>query len=795
MTFTLPDFVVIDTEGNPELREIAILDSKGEMIYHAFSEDHPENKNQRVNIKPLSEILQHFQNLVQGKVAVFHYAEHDLKVLTHSCNKAGITWQDVPAKCSWELAKQQFPGLESYALNYLSRQLNIKVDNKIFNPELAHAANYDAAYTYELYLKLKQQDLRKILQEAANPFGNSRVDTPFQEHVDLTCIYHNEFEILKSILRDIKHDRNRQSKGAVVIGEPGSGKTHLMMRMAKELLKTNRLLFIRQPNNADAILFHIYSRVLESLVEKVAGTPYTQLEYIFAHSFTQILKLRESSSRRDLEILASLEDNPLNLYCILGAEGTSKKQDNWVTIEKRIRDWWDKTYAQTGYSADILKGIIKFCTYTQPWRRELVTRWLAANELTSEEAEQVGLQRWNEEISRETFALEALSVLSKLSILDEPLIIVFDQLEGLGLAHNHQILRNFGEAVKEIFTHVCNSLIVINLFPERWEQFQTFFDGSIVDRVSQHVVRLNRPSNLKLRDILTLKLQPINLSLDNLFTFEELEEILNQDSIRAVLNQAADYYRYKVHGIPLPMRVTSRNQQTPESALNQKLLRLENEITALNKVVSALLEVVQVKIPEPELEHYTSDATNHELLNQYLQEKRAVLETEYEKTQIITDSDDIGKLSTIAEAFQTIYPLETGILRLGRRKIPEHIVLKAQKTRVMGFLQCDSNSFTTRIKNFNELVVSHKDKRFELLRDVRQPPLKGEVGKREIEKLQNSSNGNFVPLDKSTRIELELLYNLIVEIQNRDLEIPLEEALKFLCDEPQQHWLIKLFVS
>lgn len=708
------DFVVIDTEGNPNLREIAILNSKGKVVYHAFSKEHPENNNQRVNLKPLSQILRDFQHLVQGRIAVFHYAKHDLQVLKYSCNKARVAWQDVQVECSWELTKQQFPGLESYALDYLSRQLNIKVENKIFNPELAHAAEYDAAYTYQLYSKLKQQEIKRILQTAPNPFGNSRVDTPFQDHVDLVDIYHSEFEIVKSILRDIKHDPNHQSKGAVVVGEPGSGKTHLMMRMAKELLKSNRLLFIRQPNNADAILFHIYSRMLESMVETVAGTSYTQLEYLFAHGVTQILKLREVRSRRDEETLALLEDDPLNLYRLLGAEGTSRRRDNWEAIERRISDWWDRTYAQPGYSAQILKGIIKFCTYTQPWRRELVTRWLAGNELTSQEAEQVGLQRWNEEVSRETFALEAISVLSRLSILDEPLIIVFDQLEGLGLAHNHQILRNFGEAVKEIFTHVCNSLIVINLFPERWEQFQTFFDGSIVDRVSQHVVRLNRPPNQKLKDILTLKLQPTHLNLDGLFDFEDLEDILEQNSIRAVLNRAADYYRYKIHGIPLPIRVTSRNQQTLESTSHQKLLRLENEITVLKKAVSDLLKVSQVKVPELEMEPHNSDTTDRELLNRYLQEKRAVLETEYEKPQIITDSDDIGKLNTIAEAFQTIYTLETGVLRLNKRKIPEHVVLKGRETRVMGFLQCNSSSFTTKIKNFNELVVNHKDKRFGL---------------------------------------------------------------------------------
>lgn len=811
MTSTQPDFIVIDTEGSPELREVAIVDSKGKVIYHAFPKEHPENRNQRVNLKPLSEILQDFQRLAQGKITVFHYAEHDLQVLRRSCYKARVKWQDVRVACSWELAKQKFPKLESHGLEYLSKQLNLKVENKIFNPELAHAASYDAAYTYQLYIKLKEQEIQKGLQNAPNPFGHSRVDTPFQEHVDLIAIYHSEFELLKSILQDIKHDRNHQSKGAVVIGEPGCGKTHLIMRMAKELLKTNRLLFIRQPNNADAILFHIYSRILESLVETVAGTEYTQLEYLFARSSTQIIQSREIKSNKDQEILAFLEENPLHLYRYLGAEGTSKKQDNWETLERRIREWWDKTYAQVGYSAQILKGIIKFCRYTHPWRRELVTRWLAGNELTPEEAEQVGLPRWNEEISRETFALEAITVLSKLSILDQPLIIVFDQLEGLGLAHNHQILHSFGEAVKEIFTHVCNSLIVLNLFPDRWEQFQTFFDGSIVDRISQHIVKLNQPENQKLKDILALKLQANNLELDTLFDSEDLEDILNQNSIRAVLNRAADYYRYKVHGISLPLRITPQNQRSIEFTSYQRLLRVENELAALKETVSTLLRVIPGEVLESKTEQSNidenldievfkgrSDLPKNEIdiIEQYLQEKQAVLKIEYEKPQIITDSDDIGKLSTIAEAFQTIHPLEIGVLRLGKRRIPEHIVLKVRnQERVIGCLQCDSNSFTTKIKNFNELVVNHKNKRFELLRDMRQPAIKGEVGKREIEKLQNSSNGNFVLLERQARIELELFYYLIVDVQNRDLEVSLDKTFQILCERFPQQWIVKLFLS
>jgi predicted ATP-dependent serine protease len=91
-----------------------------------------------------------------------------------------------------------------------------------------------------------------------NPFSNSRVDTPFQHHIDLKEVYQTEFVRLNSVIDEIKSDiKNHQTKGAVVTGEPGIGKTHMMMRLATERLASNRLLFIRQPNNIDSVLYHI----------------------------------------------------------------------------------------------------------------------------------------------------------------------------------------------------------------------------------------------------------------------------------------------------------------------------------------------------------------------------------------------------------------------------------------------------------------------------------------------------------------------------------------------------------
>jgi hypothetical protein len=273
------------------------------------------------------------------------------------------------------------------------------------------------------------------------------------------------------------------------------------MRLAQKLLKSHRLLFIRQPNNPNAVLYHIYSRILESFVEMIPSSHYSQLEYLLAQSFSKItidfLKKKERITKNQEKILGVLSQEPLNIYTLLGSKNSESKRKNWQWIEKLTREWWSYTYGFGGYSTAIIKGLIKFCSYSDPLKRELVRKWLSGNQLEPSELDQIKLENWAEEISQEDFSLEAISVFSKLSIVDEPLIIIFDQLEGL--KYHEQLLFNFGEAIKEIFTHAPNCLIILNLFPDRWQHFKLFFNDAIVDRVSQYEVVLNKPTDEQLK--------------------------------------------------------------------------------------------------------------------------------------------------------------------------------------------------------------------------------------------------------------------------------------------------------
>lgn len=802
------DFVIIDTEGNPELREIAIVDSQGKLIYEAFVQEHPINKNIKVNVKPLAEIINNFLEITKGKGLVFHHANHDLNILKYSLNKLAIPYKAFPCICTYETAQRYLPQAPGFSLESLSRYLNLKVNGKLFNSAQAHTARYDAYFTYQLYLELVEikhkQAIKTQLNQITNPFSSSRVDNPFQSHLDFKELYHQEFQILKSIIEDIKTDVNHQSKGAVVIGEAGSGKTHLMMRIAQELLTTNRLLFIRQPNNPESVLYHTYARILESFAEKVIDknnliteNSNTQLELLLANSFVKILSSlnRVINTQKGKEIVEELRNNSLSLYSRLGKDGTQKNLERWQFIEKNILEWWSNQYTAAGYSTNILQGIIKFCSYRDVQKKELVRRWLAASELEPEEAQNIGLENWREEMSREEFALEAIKVFGKLSTLDEPLIIVFDQLEGLGLPHNTPILASFGEAVKEILTHVPNSLVILNLFPERYSQFKDFFDSSVVERISQHKISLNRPSSQQLEGILTTKAKLAEISLDELFTPLELNDIIAQKSVRSILNRASDYFQYKTKNIPL---ATKPLPDISQPNLEDRVNKLENLIQQISILISPYL----VNNSQEQPSEFFCSATVikaeklavKDKINIYFEEQKKQLWQSYDKPTIINDDGEVGKLNKIVEAFNRFENIRIDQLRYGKIKLPDNLLIETSTKKYgIAFLNGSGNTFTGRIKNFNQLVVSEPAIQFRLIRDIREPQINPKtVGQTEIDKLNHTKNGTFTIMDREDRVNFELMHKLVTDIQEKDLEVDLDVALKALETYLKSYWLISV---
>ncbi|MFM7407164.1 MAG: hypothetical protein ACKO3K_11000 [Cuspidothrix sp.] len=67
-------------------------------------------------------------------------------------------------------------------------------------------------------------------------------------------------------------------------------------------------------------------------------------------------------------------------------------------------------------------------------------------------------------------------------------------------------------------------------------------------------------------------------------------------------------------------------------------------------------------------------------------------------------------------------------------------------------------------------------------------------GKERIQQLENSVNGNFILFNKQDRILFDLIYDLIISIYNKDLDIDLESALTFITTHQEwYHWIFTKF--
>ena len=132
---------------------------------------------------------------------------------------------------------------------------------------------------------------------------------------------------------------------------------------------------------------------------------------------------------------------------------------------------------------------------------------------------------------------------------------------------------------------------------------------------------------------------------------------------------------------------------------------------------------------------------------------------------------------------------------MGQRKLPDHLLLKGKTSIAVGFLGADGNSFTSRIKNWNELVSGDRTTQYRLWRDRRLPDIKGKTGASEIEKLNHTKNGRFSIMDEAQRLDFELIYSSIVDIQNCDLEVELTTAMPTIFTSLQHSWICQLIAE
>jgi DNA replication protein DnaC len=143
----------------------------------------------------------------------------------------------------------------------------------------------------------------RLLLEDDPPAFLDRVNTPWDHVPDLEEYNQHAYRRIVRALKELSRSKYTQgesnTQGILILGEAGTGKTHLLMRVARNLSNSNHILFVRKPNNEDAVAQHVWANVVNSLTRSLpeSGTKRSQLDDLLAHVFSAVLIPEFSSSK------------------------------------------------------------------------------------------------------------------------------------------------------------------------------------------------------------------------------------------------------------------------------------------------------------------------------------------------------------------------------------------------------------------------------------------------------------------------------------------------------------------
>ncbi|NEO55550.1 MAG: hypothetical protein F6K54_22245 [Okeania sp. SIO3B5] len=234
--------------------------------------------------------------------------------------------------------------------------------------------------------------------------------------------------------------------------------------------------------------------------------------------------------------------------------------------------------------------------------------------------------------------------------------------------------------------------------------------------------------------------------------------------------------------------VTNNDRPLNPSTRGQSLVEVLNKFLEVISEQSEALVKDEVVLDEPIL------ISPRDIIQQYFDRQKVKLKSKFMEHQILTDLDDVGKLETIIRFFKDSWDkLEIEVLNLGKRVTPEHLVIKIEQHQcVIAFLHEGGSKFFARMRNYNELMSYHPLLQFKLCRDETDYPITGRKSRQQLDNFKSSPRGDLIILNSEQRILFESIYQTIVDMQNLDLEVSVDEFIKFISSEYGNFWLWKI---
>lgn len=316
---------------------------------------------------------------------------------------------------------------------------------------------------------------------AVNPFTDNRVNAPSVEDVDVATIHRSAFDRLTALALEARDQR--RGIGAVLWGDAGIGKSHLLSRLARWA-------------DADKRACRVYIHNLQAGPERM---PRSLLKIVLGeltHGRTRHFQSTTLFGLVHAFFLEAVGDSPVRFYpwpavqrafVLLAFRLAAEEPSRAALVDRTTYDVLFRFY-QSAHRA-WTKG-------TDDGVAALAVRWLSGDALDIDEGQALDLPpgRWRDEplaLADNQQIKQVLVAISRMALSrGHPFVLCFDQVDNLDsdqAAALSRFLEAYIDSAPNLF--VVTAGIKSSLF--RWQQTRVFQD-SAWDRLAQFEIDLHQ---------------------------------------------------------------------------------------------------------------------------------------------------------------------------------------------------------------------------------------------------------------------------------------------------------------
>lgn len=397
-------------------------------------------------------------------------------------------------------------------------------------------------------MNLNEEWRKKLQEEDFNPFLSDNVGDPWEEIQDAEGIHQEVDKKIINFCKHIKDDHEHKSMTVLIHGFAGSGKSHLLSRIRKNLNDQAYFTFVQPMVSDNHHWQYLQRQIIGSLLRPYPlNRKYTQLHYLICRGVEKMLPPEDAP---DADFFPNLAKNPINLICYL---------QSYPELPEKIINILDMHFSGQ-INKDFLRVLICFLDHKL---QDTVKNWLRCMSLSDEECHELRIsQTYAKEEFHDDTVRDLLTFLFLWSSYDRPIILCFDQLDHYSNPGGELKLRNYADIVSHIVNYTKNVLCLSSLLTGSIEEFKKIITNpSDQDRLVIHDAADDRRSSLQpvadknsICQIIEARLATLHKKhsiTDPLFPFtagsaQEIIETLRQNQVeiypRTIIRECAKEY-------------------------------------------------------------------------------------------------------------------------------------------------------------------------------------------------------------------------------------------------------------